>query len=33
LVRAALGTGAHVRFVGGGMEQSPKDGVGAILRY
>ena len=33
LVRAALGTGAAVRFVGGGMEQSPKDGVGAILRY
>jgi len=33
LVRAALGTGAAVRFVGGGMEQSPSDGVGAILRY
>lgn len=33
LTRAALGTGAQVRFVGGGLEQSPKDGVGAILRY
>ena len=33
LVRAALGTGAAVRFVGGGMEQSPKEGVGALLRY
>jgi phosphoglycolate phosphatase-like HAD superfamily hydrolase len=33
LVRAALGTGAEVRFVGGGMEQSPTDGVGALLRY
>lgn len=33
VVRAALGTGAAVRFVGGGLEQSPKDGVGAILRY
>jgi hypothetical protein len=33
LVRAALGTGAQVRFVGGGMEQSPAEGVGAILRY
>ena len=33
LVRAALGTGAAVRFVGGGMEQSPAEGVGALLRY
>jgi hypothetical protein len=33
LVRAALGTGADVRFVGGGTEQSPTDGVGALLRY
>ena len=33
LVRAALGTGAEVRFVGGGMEQAPADGVGALLRY
>jgi hypothetical protein len=33
LVRATLGTGAAVRFVGGGMEQAPKDGVGALLRY
>jgi hypothetical protein len=33
LVRAALGTGATVRFVGGGMEQSPTDGVGAVLRF
>jgi hypothetical protein len=33
LVRAALGTGAAVRFVSGSMEQSPKDGVGALLRY
>lgn len=33
LVRAALGTGANVRFVGGGMEQAPAEGVGALLRY
>jgi hypothetical protein len=33
LVRAALGTGADIRFVGGGMEQAPADGVGALLRY
>jgi hypothetical protein len=33
LARAALGTGADVRFVGGGMEQSPAEGVGALLRY
>lgn len=33
LVRAALGTGAVVRFVGGGMEQAPTEGVGALLRY
>lgn len=33
LVRAALGTGADVRLVGGGMEQSPAEGIGALLRY
>jgi hypothetical protein len=33
LVRAALGTGAEVRFVTGGVEQSPAEGVGALLRY
>ena len=33
LVRAALGTGADVRFVGGGAEQAPAEGVGALLRY
>jgi hypothetical protein len=33
LVRAALCTGAAVRVVGGGVEQAPADGVGAILRY
>ena len=33
LLRAALGTGADVRFVGGGLEQSPREGVGALLRY
>jgi len=33
IVRAALGTGAATRFVGGGMEQSPDEGVGALLRY
>jgi len=33
LVRAALGTGAEVRFVGGGTEQAPAHGVGALLRY
>ena len=33
VVRAALGTGANVRFVGGGTEQAPTDGVGALLRY
>jgi hypothetical protein len=33
LVRAALGTGADIRFVGGGIEQAPADGVGALLRY
>src|SRR3954447_16611524 len=33
LVRAALGTGAEVRFVTGGVEQAPSEGVGAILRY
>jgi len=33
LARAALGTGAEIRFVAGGMEQAPTDGVGALLRY
>jgi len=33
LTRAALGTGAEVRFVTGGVEQSPDEGVGALLRY
>jgi hypothetical protein len=33
LLRAALGTGAEVRFVTGGLEQSPREGVGALLRY
>jgi hypothetical protein len=33
LVRAALGTGADVRFVTGGTEQSPREGVGGLLRY
>jgi hypothetical protein len=33
LARAALGTGAEIRFVGGGMEQAPTEGVGALLRY
>jgi len=33
LVRSALLTGADVRFVGGGMEQAPAEGVGALLRY
>jgi peptide subunit release factor 1 (eRF1) len=32
MLRAALGTGANVRFIGGG-EQAPRDGVGALLRY
>ncbi|HEU5033627.1 MAG TPA: Vms1/Ankzf1 family peptidyl-tRNA hydrolase [Mycobacteriales bacterium] len=32
-VRAALGTGAAVKFVGGGMEQAPAEGIGALLRY
>ena len=33
LLRAAAGTGATVRIVPGGLEQAPKDGVGALLRY
>jgi peptide subunit release factor 1 (eRF1) len=33
VVRAALGTGANVRFVAGGTGQAPADGVGALLRY
>ncbi|MBV9368786.1 MAG: hypothetical protein JO074_03075, partial [Frankiales bacterium] len=33
LLRAAWGTGADVQFVTGGVEQSPTDGIGALLRY
>jgi peptide subunit release factor 1 (eRF1) len=33
LLRAALGTGADVKFVAGGVEQAPREGVGALLRY
>jgi hypothetical protein len=33
LVRAALGTAADVKLVGGGLEQSPAEGIGALLRY
>jgi hypothetical protein len=33
LIRAALGTGAEIRLVPAGTEQSPTDGVGALLRY
>jgi hypothetical protein len=33
LMRAALGTGAEIRWVTAGIEQSPRQGVGAILRY
>lgn len=33
LLRAAWGTGADVQFVTGGVEQSPSDGIGALLRY
>ena len=33
LLRAAWGTGADVRFVTGGVDHSPNDGIGALLRY
>jgi hypothetical protein len=33
LLRAAWGTGADVQFVTGGVEQSPTEGIGALLRY
>jgi hypothetical protein len=33
LVRAALGTDAQIRLVPGDTEDSPKEGVGALLRY
>jgi hypothetical protein len=33
LARAALGTDAGLRVVDGALEQSPEQGVGAILRY
>lgn len=33
LLRAAFGTGAEVRVVAADVEQSPAEGVGALLRY
>lgn len=33
LNRAALGTGAGIRFVPGGLEQAPAEGVGGLLRF
>lgn len=33
LLRAAWGTGADIQFVTGGVEESPGDGIGALLRY
>ena len=33
LVRAALGTGAEITCVFGGVEQAPTEGVGGLLRY
>jgi hypothetical protein len=33
LLRAAWGTGADVQFVTGGVDHSPTDGIGALLRY
>ncbi len=33
LLRAATGTAAEVRLVTGGVEESPSDGVGALLRF
>jgi hypothetical protein len=33
LLRAAVGTGADVEVVPHEMEQSPRGGVGAVLRY
>lgn len=33
LVRAAIATDSAIRVVGGGMEQSPTDGIGALLRF
>lgn len=33
LLRATWGTGADVQFVTGGVEHSPDDGIGALLRY
>jgi len=33
LLRAAFGTGAEVRIVAAGTEQSPAEGVGALLRF
>lgn len=32
-VRGALGTDAAVRVVGGGMDQAPSGGIGAVLRF
>ena len=33
LLRAAIGTGAEVRILAGGVEQAPAAGVGALLRF
>jgi hypothetical protein len=33
LLRAAWATGADVQFVTGGVDHSPTDGIGALLRY
>ncbi len=33
VVRAAIGTGASIAFVAGDLEQSPREGVGALLRF
>ncbi|MFN2539772.1 MAG: hypothetical protein ABR549_16695, partial [Mycobacteriales bacterium] len=33
LIRAAIGTGADVQLVPHELDQAPKGGVGALLRY
>ncbi len=33
MLRAAVGTGAEIRFVAGDVAQSPAEGIGALLRY
>lgn len=33
LLRAACGTGVDIQFLTGGIEQSPNDRIGALLRY